>query len=394
LVAARSARRVTSLDLATALRDRDGSPYGRRWYQRLSARLPTGGLVGRLAIRANLQRPARTLAVTAQIAAAVGAAFLVPTLISSVNEFNSATQEPWVWESVTTARDPGLPFDATATSAPPTDESGVWVEAELADDEVYVYGLDADTDMFVPTVDGGRWFEAGTRQAVVSRGFAEHRDLTVGEPITLGLASGPVEYDLVGTVDDHSVALYVDKNEVATDLGSPGMANVVWSDDAAPASELSVATSTSTAADLAEEDEAARSAIVAIFGAIGAIVAGVAALAVASSMGVSLFERRHELAALQAIGARRRKVRGVVLRELVPVGLAGTAIGVAAGAYGADLIIGSFEAGDGIDIGVTYAWTWVPIIAVGTAILLALVATAAVRSAARRPIAVTLRSAA
>lgn len=394
LVAARSARRVTSLDLATALRDRDGSPFGRRWYQRLAARIPNGGLLGRLAARANLQRPGRTLAVTAQIAAAVGAAFLVPTLVSSVNEFNTATQQPWVWESVTAARDPGLPFDADAAASPATDETGVWVDAELADDEIYVYGLVADTEMFVPTVDAGRWFEPGTRQAVVSRGFAEHRDLTIGETVTVGLSSGPVDYELVGTVDDHAVALYVDREQVAADLGSPGNANVVWSAEADPATELPVATRTSTAADLAEEDEAARSAIVAIFGAIGAVVAGVAALAVASSMGVSLFERRHELAALQAIGARRRKVRGVVLRELVPVGLVGTATGVAAGAYGADLIIGSFEAGDGIDIGVAYAWAWVPMIAAGTAILLAAVATAAVRSAARRPIAVTLRSAA
>ncbi len=83
-----------------------------------------------------------------------------------------------------------------------------------------------------------------------------------------------------------------------------------------------------------------------------------------------------------------------MLRELVPVGLIGTALGVVAGAYGAGLIIGSFEAGDGIDIGVAYAWTWIPFIAVGTALLLALVAAAAVRSAVRRPIAVTLRSAA
>lgn len=394
LVAARSARRVTSLDLATALRDRDGSPYGTKWYQRLAARVPLGGVCGRLAARASLQRPARTIAVTAQIAAAVGAAFLVPTLIASVNEFNTATQEPWVWESATRARDAGLPFDAAALDAPDSDESGIWTEAELADDDVEVYGIDADTDMFVPVVDDGTWFEAGTREAVVSSGFAAHRDVTVGEPITLGLASGPVVYDLVGTVDDHAVALYVDKSELAADLGTPGGANVVWSAATEPASDITVAARINTAADLAEEDEAARSAVVAIFGAIGAVVAGVAALAVASSMGVSLFERRHELAALQAIGARRRKVRSIVLRELVPVGLAGAVLGIAGGAYGSDLIIGSFEASDGIDIGVAYAWSTLPVIVVGTAVLLAVVAAAAVRSAARRPIAVTLRGAA
>ena len=131
-----------------------------------------------------------------------------------------------------------------------------------------------------------------------------------------------------------------------------------------------------------------------IFGAIGVIVAGVAALAVLSSMTVSLFERRHELAAMQALGARRRRLRGLLIRELVPLGAAGLVGGLALGALGTRGIIGSFEASNAVDIGVVDATGWIPLIAAGTFAALILLALVTVRSAGRRPVAVTLRGAA
>lgn len=393
LVAARAARRVTKLPLAEALRDREGSPFGRRWTHRVAARIPTGGLSGRLALRASIHRPARTIAVIAQIAAAVGAAFLIPSLITSVNEFNTATAERWTWESLTTARDPGLPFDAAAVDRSAADEAGIWVDGELGDDDIDVYGLDADTSMFDPVLTDGRWFEPATREAVVSAGFAEHRDLSIGDMLTVELAGGEVRYRLTGTADDHGVAIYTDRLALASDLGAPARANVIWSDDAQPATSADVATRTSTAADLAADDEAARDAIVLIFGAIGLIVAGVAALAVVSSMTVSLYERRHELAAMQAIGARKRRLRGLLCRELIPIGLIGTVAGLGLGALGARAIIGSFESAEGIDIGVQLAFGTIPFILVAMLLSLVLLAAVVVRSAGRRPIAVTLRGA-
>ena len=138
----------------------------------------------------------------------------------------------------------------------------------------------------------------------------------------------------------------------------------------------------------------AQNAIVMIFGAIGVLVSGVAALAVLSSMTVSLFERRHELAALQAFGARRRRLRGLLLKELLPLGIAGVTGGLLLGALGARGIIASFESSNAVDIGVTDATAAIPFIALGTAAVLALLAATVVRSAARRPIAVALRGAA
>jgi FtsX-like permease family len=394
LVSARAAARVTRLPLAEALRDRDGSPYGRSRSQRLAARVPTGGLFGRLAARASIRRPARTLAIVVQIAAAVAAAFLVPSLVTSVNGFNDATTAPWTWESLTESRDPGLPFDVAALAERDDVEAGVYSFGEIDDWEVDVFGFGPDTKYFESELESGRWPSVGSREALLSAGFADRRGHDVGDLITIDLASGPAEYRIVGTAQDAGRALYVDRDVLATDLGVPGGANVIWSSDPAPALDLPVATIVSTADQMAAESRAGRDAIVMVFGAIGVIVAGVAALAVISSMTVSLYERRHELAALQAIGARRRRLRGLLVRELVPIGLLGVAGGLALGALGTRGIIGSFEASNAVDIGVVDATAAIPVIIVGTLAVLVLLATVVARSVGRRPLAVTLRGAA
>jgi putative ABC transport system permease protein len=394
LVAARAARRVTKLPLAEALRDREGAPFGGRWTHRLAARIPTGGLFTRIAARESLHRPARTVAVVIQISAAVGAAFLIPSLASSVNEFNTATHEPWAWESTTVARDAGLPFPASVADADEDAESGIYIEGELVDWQIDLYGLEPDTQMFDARLTSGRWFDPASDEAVLSAGFAERNDLEVGDTLVIELASGEFEYQLVGLSDDFSRTAYIDRDVLSADLGEPGMANIVMSMAQEPGVDLGVAARTSTATDLAADDNAARAAIVTIFGAIGVIVAGVAALAVLSSMTVSLFERRHELAAMQALGARRRRLRGMLIRELLPLGAIGIVGGIALGALGTRGIIMSFEASNAVDIGVVDAVGAIPFIAAGTLAALVLLALATVRSAARRPVAVTLRGAA
>jgi putative ABC transport system permease protein len=229
---------------------------------------------------------------------------------------------------------------------------------------------------------------------MLSAGFADRRGHEVGDAISIELASGPATFVIVGTAEDAGRALYVDRDVLAADLGAPGGANVVWSSDPSPALELPVATDVVTADELAAESRAGRDAIVTVFGAIGVVVAGVAALAVVSSMTVSLYERRHELATLQAIGARRRRLRGLLVRELVPIGLVGIAGGVVLGAVGTRGIIGSFEASNAVDIGVVDATAAIPFIALATLVVLIVLAAFVTRSVGRRPVAVTLRGAA
>ena len=394
LVSARAARRVTRQPLAAALRDRDGAPFGGKWTHRVLTRIPTGGLLGRIATRTSARRPGRTVAVVTQISAAVGAAFLIPSLITTVNGFNTASSAPWQWESVAVARDAGLPIAADRDADPGT-EYGIWTAAEIDDWEVEVYGIEPLTDMFVADVRDGAWLTPDERGAVLSAGFAERRGYDVGDTLELDLAGGPTEFTLVGTVDDHARAIYLDRKVLAADLGAPGMANAIWSDSASPGRfDTSAALRVSTAAEITADDQAGRDAIVMIFGAIGVIVAGVAGLAVMSSMIVSLFERRHELAAMQALGASRRRLRLLLVRELAVLGALGLAGGLALGALGTRGIIGSFESSNAVDIGVVDAIGAVPFITVGTLVGLVLLAVLVVRSAARRPVAVTLRGAA
>ena len=73
------------------------------------------------------------------------------------------------------------------------------------------------------------------------------------------------------------------------------------------------------------EEQAARDMIVKIFGAIGLVIVSVAGMAVASGMAVGLYERRHEFAALQAVGGRRRHVFRMVFAELLPLAAVGWA---------------------------------------------------------------------
>jgi putative ABC transport system permease protein len=394
LVSARAARRVTNLPLAAALRDRDGVAFGARFHQRLLTRVPTGGLLGRVATRASLRRPGRTVAVVAQIAAAVGVAFLVPSLATSVNNYNTAAFAVWDWQSRTTARDPGLPFDATSAQAGPGSEAGVWAWGSIGDDEIEAWGLREGSAVFDADLRAGRWVAPGTKEIVVSAGYAQRRDIGVGDALAVDLASGTETYTVVGLADDFNRSVYLDREVLAEDLGAPGRANVIWSTTTPRELDLPVAVVAETREEVMAADGAGRDAIVVIFGAIGAIVAGVAALAVMSSMLVSLFERRHELAALQALGARRRRLRRLLALELVPLGLLGLGLGLPLGAAGTRAIIGSFESSNAVDIGVVDATGSVPYIVGATLLALAALAVAVVRSAARRPIAVTLRGAA
>ena len=393
LVSARAARRVSTVPLATALRDRDGAPFGTTRMQRLSTRIGVGGPVARMAARTSLRRPGRTVAVVVQIAAAVGAAFLVPTLATSVNDFNTSAHAVWRWESRAIARDPGLPLSAARLDADPANEAGIWTAGQIGDWDMDVYGLRVDSGVIAPAISDGTWLVDGD-DAVLSAGFAERTGVDVGDTVSVELAAGSADFVVSGLSDDASRAIYVERQRLSTELAGPGMANVVWSTDVEPTFDTDVALAVATLDEIAAEDAAGTNAIVMIFGAIGVLVSGVAALAVLSSMTVSLFERRHEFAALQAFGARKRRLRGLLVRELLPPGVAGVGIGLAIGALGARGIITSFESSNAIDIGVTDATAAVPLIVLGTAAVLGLLTATVVRSASRRPIAVSLRGAA
>ncbi len=392
VVAARAARRVTKIELAAALRDRDGSPYGRRLGERLAAKVRLTGLLDRAALRNGFHRRARSLATIAQITAAMAALMIITSLTTSVNDFNAAEVEPWQWQSATAPAGGDLSIDAGIADGTPGAEAVIDVYGEYDSWDVEFFGMSTDTRMIDTTVDDGTWLTGGDGQAVVATGFAAHNGIELGDVVEVDLASGPHQYEVVGLHPYIGRTMFIETGQLAADLGAPGMANRVLSLDAASGVELPGASTVVYAAG-AEEERAARDMIVKIFGAIGLVIVSVAGMAVASGLAVGLYERRHEFAALQAMGGRRRHVFRMVSAELLPLAIAGIGLGLVAGYAGAKWIMDSFSSANAVELGFTYATGAVPVavavVVFGSLLLAGLI----VRRATRLPVAVTLRGA-
>ncbi len=392
LVAARAARRVTTAPLADALRDRAGSTWGRRFGDRLVSRLRVGGVFERLATRNVMRSRARSASTVAQIAAGTGAVIVVASLATSVNAFNAGEIEPWDWAQTATAVDPGLPFEQESFSSAGV-EPAISVEGSLDQWEVNVRGLDAHTTMLDKTVEAGTWLTGEDRGVVVSEGFARHQGIAVGDGITVELASGQADYDVVGLHRSRARDIYVPVDVLADDLDAPGRANVLYLANGVAPPTMPGAVDVVSLAEMSAEDGAARDAIVAIFSVIGGIVAAVAGLGVASLMAVSMHERRHELAALLAVGGQKRHLRRTLLLELLPLAVVGAGLGIVAGWYGATGIMAAFEQANAVDLGMEFATGAIAPALIGALVLVALVALASARRAGRVPPAVTLRAA-
>jgi putative ABC transport system permease protein len=309
-----------------------------------------------------------------------------------VNAFNASEFEPWSWNSRTTVSGPGLDIDhdtvAALVTADPTAEPAVETVGEFDSWEVDIVGLEPDTAMIDRRVDAGRWLSGG-REAVVSTGFAEHVGIAIGDDIDVRTATGTSTYRVVGFHRLQGRTLFVDVDTLAADLGRPGYANVVYSAEAATPPGLQGLTSTTHLVDAASDDSG-RSAILLIFGAIGLVVVTVAGIAVASGLAVDVYERRHEFAAIRAIGGRSRQVMRVVSAELLPLATLGVVAGVGLGYLGGRAIMQSFERADAVDIGFVFAGGAVPAVAAVGGCLL--IGGLTVRRVSRRSVAATLRS--
>ena len=391
IVAGGAARRVSRIPLATALRDRDGQPFGRRRTERLTARSRLGGLLDRAALRNLVHRRSRSAAIFAEITAAVAALLIIASLATTINAFNAAEYEPWAWTTQTAVAGDGLDIDAGSVASDPLSEPGIETVGEFNGWEVDLVGLRPDTVMLDRSVDAGTWL-SGPGDVVMSTGFAERVGVGIGDDVAVAMATGTSTYRVVGFHPLRGRTLFFDVERLAADLGGPGRSNVVYSTGDGPAVDVGTLTTTAVLTDRTADDSG-RSAILLIFGAIGVIVVSVAGLAVASGVAVNVFERRHEFATIRAIGGRSRDVMRVVSAELLPLAVAGIAAGVVAGYLGSDAIMASFEQADAVEIGLVFASAAIP--AAAGVVLVGCVAISAlmVRRIDRRSLAETLRSA-
>lgn len=395
VAAGHAARRVTKIPLAEALRDHDGAPFGRRWSDRVLAKLPTGGLLGRVGVRNSARRRARSFGVVAQAGAGVAAFVIVASMSTSIASYDEAAVAPWKWETMTSPADPGYPYDS-GIGAEDGVETALYTYADVGEWQIEVFGVEATTEMVDTTVESGSWLVGSAGDtAVITEGFAEFEGIEVGDEIEVELVSGPTTYEVVGTHSYRSRAIFVEREALAGTLGAPGSSNIVWTSGSVPPDTLSSGVSNTVGkAEAVAEDRAARAAVLYIFTAIGVVVVAVSAISLSSTMLVNMHERRHEMAALRSVGARRSQLRRLLTTETVPLVLAGWAVGLAAGWAGSAALIAMFEAADAVHIGFVFASAAVPITAAVVVVGTVVLAHVATRTTARHSPAAVLRTSA
>lgn len=390
VVSARAARRVTALPLAEGAWCTTGAPFGRRWYQQLARASPQGGVLASPPVRRCAVRVAPR-AWSHRIHGRVGAAFLVPSLATTVNEYDEAAFAPWRWETSATARRRPAVRRERRRGARHDTAVFVYGRSTIAID---AWGLPATSSMFSAPLRSGRWFAPGSRELVMSAGLAEDGAGTTWAT-DVELASGTVAYTLTGTVDDHWIGVYADRDVLAADLGAPGRANVVLALRArrcptcrSPSTWRRRPTCRPSPAPGTDHDRRDLRCDRCDRRRRGG-------LAVLSSMLVSLFERRHELAAMRALGAR---VDGCACCSSVSCcrsacsAPASVSCSVRSELRG---IIASFEASNSVDIGVVDATgAEIPLVVWRRSPRSGSSRSSWCATGPRRPIAVTLRGAA
>jgi ABC-type lipoprotein release transport system permease subunit len=241
-------------------------------------------------------------------------------------------------------------------------------------------GIDPRTELDFRKLPGltGRMFTAEeTGVAVIETETARARQVAIGDTIHLAILGGGAWMPLtvVGTYDSVRLAefqkpvVYVplaDVQRIHRQVDAASVIEIMLSD---PTQENLAATQVRIEALIKErnlpyrvESGARRQALLSEAERITelalVLVAGVSMIAslgiIVTTMGMSLYERRTNLGVMRCVGATRGQIVGLLLAELIPLGMVGTASGVALGVWGTRFV-GSLES---VDLPTVYFSRW------------------------------------
>lgn len=328
-----------------------------------------------IAWRGLLARPLRTA--LAVIGIALGVAVVTATIItgaSSEQALRGATVDLLGTADVRLRAFDDVGFSPRAVqavralpdvrAAAPVAERRLTVSTVPGDNErvftLLVLGIDADTDAAIrsPNVVAGVPLSATATDGVLApRAWAERNGLGVGDELLLaGRRQGIGALTIVGLIADSGLGAleggdvlvmsraaldgafeipapirYID-----VDLGDEPTDAAVDRVTASLDEPFVVETADDTAARFASAQEAFVG--VALLFSLVALVVG--AFMVANTLAMTVGERTRELGLLRAAGTTSRQVLGIVLRQAIALGLAGSIVGVVAGIALAAVLIG------------------------------------------------------
>ncbi len=169
----------------------------------------------------------------------------------------------------------------------------------------------------------------------------------IGRRVTVLTAGAPLAFTIVGTVPPRTGEQPIFFTDAEAARLSPGVDALVTGDPATarqaaalPGLQVLTGAARHQADPDAVQDNAELAGLTTFLGIAAAISGFVAVTVIASAFGLSVAQRRRDLALLRTIGATPRQVARMVRAEAALVGVAGSALGCLLGVIWAPLLAG------------------------------------------------------
>jgi len=348
---------------ATAIRVKDAleaygitSTYGRGWSDRLVQRVVALPPLAAMSLRNLARRKVRSLITMTVIAVAVAASLAAQSTTASVDTaidglFQTFHADAWVYFDQWV----GSNFAANFRAADGVKAAEVWslTDGWVATSPVRVWGVPANTTLYVPRLVAGRWIDANEPDAVaISTDLAQEEKIHVGDVVNLEINGVRRAFHVVGILIDNSIFLgstvagkvfvpevtverMEDRQGWATffalgfDAHDPATVEQRLGELATRFKQYQMG-SGSAYREVRGAKEQSRILSLALV-AMSLLIGAMGALGVLNTLTLNVLERRREIGVLRAIGAVDANLAQVFLTEGLALGLGGWVVGVLIG---------------------------------------------------------------
>lgn len=356
----------------TAIRVKDAleaygitSTYGQGRLDRLVQKIVALPPVAAMSLRNLARRKARSLITILVIAVAVGASLAAQSTSTSVDAaidglFQTYRGDAWVWFDQWV----GTNFASNFFTVEGVRAVEVWSlgDAWVGTARARLWGLPANTTMYVPRLVEGRWYREDENDAVViSTDLAQERQLRLGDTIEIEVDETRRNFRIVGITIDNSIFLgstVAGKVFLPEEIVERMQNRLGWTlffalsfdahDPATVEKRLGQVQAKfrqfQMGADSAYREvrgakEQSRILSLTLY-AMSIIIGAIGALGVLNTLTLNVLERRREIGVLRAIGAEDRNLVQVFLTEGLALGLGGWMLGAIIGYPLGQLLLG------------------------------------------------------
>lgn len=340
--------------------------YGRGRLDRALQRIVALPPLAAMSVRNLARRPSRALVTMLVIGVAVATSLSAQAVSATVDTaiddlFETYRADAWVWfgEYISDNMKAALTTVDGVEKAEVWSLQNAWVSAQGAAGDgtesarARIWGLPADTDLYIPKLVEGSWYAAGSSdQAVISTDLVESLGLALGDSIQVDTAGERRTFRVVGITIDNSVFLgsevagkvFIPETIVAKMQGREGWATFFAAsftrhDVEGVQAQLDEITrrfkryqigSDSAIREVEGAKEQTRILTIAL-AAMSVLVGLIGALGVVNTITLNVLERRREIGVLRSIGASDVNVMQAFLTEGLAFGIGGWIIGILLG---------------------------------------------------------------